>query len=215
MIPYTPPMFKEKAFNCPQCNAYANHLWYEIILTNKNTSSHWKFPELDRAECTHCQKYTLWHNGIMIYPDNSGVPPPNLDLNKDIQQDYIEAASIVNKSPRGASALLRLCIQKLCKQLGESDNKLNSAIANLVKKGLPLMIQQSLDIVRVIGNNAVHPGTIDLKDDKNTAMKLFQLINLIADVRISQPKQIKSFYDTLPELEKKQVDKRDSENSKP
>jgi hypothetical protein len=38
-------------------------------------------------------------------------------------------------------------------------------------------VQQSLDIVRVIGNDAVHPGQIDLTDDIETATKLFVLIN--------------------------------------
>jgi len=36
------------------------------------------------------------------------------------------------------------------------------------------MILQSLDIVRVIGNESVHPGVIDLKDDRHTALRLFR-----------------------------------------
>jgi hypothetical protein len=38
-------------------------------------------------------------------------------------------------------------------------------IGELVKAGLPLEIQQSLDIVRVVGNNQVHPGILDVRDD--------------------------------------------------
>jgi hypothetical protein len=52
----------------------------------------------------------------MIEPNIGGVPFPNNDLPEDIKNDYIEARDILNKSPRGSSALLRLAIQKLCKE---------------------------------------------------------------------------------------------------
>jgi hypothetical protein len=51
-------------------------------------------------------------------------------------------------------------------------------------------LQQALDIVRVIGNESFHPGQIDLRDNRETATKLFQLVNIIADAMISRPKQI-------------------------
>ena len=61
---------------------------------------------------------------------------------------------------------------------------------NLVKKRLSLKVQQSLDIVRVIGNKAVHPGEIDFKDNAEIANKLFHLVNIIANEMITQPKDI-------------------------
>jgi hypothetical protein len=59
-------------------------------------------------------------------------------------------------------------------------------------------VQQALDVVRVVGNNAVHPGELDLKDDRETADRLFDLVNLIVDVMISRPAQIDQMYATLP-----------------
>ena len=50
----------------------------------------------------------------------------------------------------------------------------------------------------MIGNNAVHPGTLDLRDDSATAEKLFGLVNLIAEIMISQPKRVAEMYDSLP-----------------
>jgi hypothetical protein len=116
----------------------------------------------------------------------------------------------MNLSPRGAAALLRLAIQKLCKHLGGTGENINSDIANLVKNGLPAKLQQALDSVRVIGNNAVHPGQIDLKDDVDTAHKLFAFINIICDNQITQPKQISEFYEEkIPDNLKDAIAKRD------
>jgi hypothetical protein len=75
---------------------------------------------------------------------------------------------------------------------------------------MPEQIQQALDIVRVVGNNAVHPGTIDLSDDDKTAQQLFGIVNLIAVSMITQPKRIKELYEALPGDARKAIEKRDT-----
>ena len=113
-------------------------------------------------------------------------------------------------SSRGAAALLRLAIQKLCSHLGESGKNLNADIASLVEKGLSPVVQKSLDVVRVVGNEAVHPGTLDLRDDQDTASKLFRSVNIIAEQMISYPKHVDAMYEELPESEKKEIERRDA-----
>lgn len=115
----------------------------------------------------------------------------------------------MGSSPRGAAALLRLCIQKLCKHLGESGENLNNDIASLVKKGLNPTIQKCLDTVRVIGNEAVHPGVLDLTDKADTVVSLFFLVNMVADAMITQPKTIGSLYESLPANKRDQIEQRD------
>lgn len=205
---YTPPELDLKAFNCPHCNAYSSHQWHTLwgkVATGDGSNI------VKIAVCLHCGKFSLWLGDRMSSPESTGVPLPNSDLCESIRNDYLEARSIVEKSPRGAAALLRLCIQKLCIQVGQKGDKINDDIANLVKQGLPIRVQQALDIVRVIGNSAVHPGQIDLKDDRKTALTLFSLINLIAEDMITQPKQVDEFYLTLPEPARKAIEKRDQQ----
>jgi len=206
--PYTPPAFQLPAFHCPFCGVlcrqYWTHTWYH------DNGAFTPFNELKFAHCEGCRKRSVWHNGKMVYPDVSGITPPNTDLSVEIQADYNEAASILNRSPRGSAALLRLCVQKLSKQLGEPGENINTDIASLVKKGLSPKIQQALDVVRVVGNNAVHPGELDLKDNREVAIQLFKLINLIAEKMITEPKEVDEIYSAVvPDATKEAIKKRD------
>ncbi|MER9473535.1 DUF4145 domain-containing protein [Mesorhizobium sp. M0520] len=117
---------------------------------------------------------------------------------------------MINTSPRSAAALLRQAIQRLCRHVGGDGKNINDDIASLVKKVLDPRVQKALDVVRVIGNNAVHPGQIDLKDDRATAAKLFGLVNLIADIMVTQPKHIDAMFEGLPEGARKAIEKRDA-----
>ncbi len=205
-IPYRAPELNETSFNCPFCNAFAKQNWSWLVVGNMRST----LDDCTVCFCSHCDKYSIWHDDIMIYPNFSGIEPPNQDLSEEIQSDYQEAAEILQRSPRGAAALLRLALQKLCVQLGEKGVDLNTDIGNLVTKGLPTKVKESLDAVRVIGNEAVHPGQMDLKDDANTATSLFRLINFIAEKLITEPKEVDEIYNKLPETKKQQITLRDA-----
>jgi hypothetical protein len=202
---------RKPAFICPHCRAYAHQQW-TMGCSGVQAQNHiiatpvvgWSF-----ATCQCCGQKSVWYGDRMVYPETKGGPPPNPHLPADIRKDYQEAQAIVGRSPRGAAALLRLSIQKLCKHLGEKGKDLNDDIASLVKKGLPSTVQQALDAVRVIGNEAVHPGQMDLRDDRPTAETLFQLVNLVAQRMISDPKQVQAVYDGLPQAARDKIGKRD------
>ena len=162
------------------------------------------------SSCLNCNKVSIWIRNNLVFPHERCAPPANADLSDDIRADYDEASSIVNLSPRGATALLRLAIQKLCKELGETGKDINKDIGALVSKGLSQDIQRALDTVRVIGNSAVHPGQIDLRDDRATAQSLFEFVNLIVNKMISEPKRISEAYNRLPENKRKEIKKRDA-----
>lgn len=206
--PFTPPKREESAFHCPHCRAYSHQLWGEAH-ASRGGGLLQRIPYIHVGWCTRCHQDTIWVFENLVYPEARQAPAPNPDLPDEIKADYEEAAAIIGKSARGAAALLRLCIQKLCRHLGESGKNINNDIASLVRKGLNPTIQKSLDIVRVIGNEAVHPGTIDLKDDPETSMVLCKLINIIAEAMITQPTMIEGLYSSLPEEKKEQIVNRD------
>jgi len=161
------------------------------------------------SRCFNCQGVGVWRHRTLVDPPLRVGIEPNSDLPIDVQSDFNEARAIVAVSPRGAAALLRLALQKLCvNTLKAEGDTIDKNIASLVSKGLPVIISQALDIVRVIGNEAVHPGTIDLEDDAETATELFRLINIIADHMITNPKNIATLYASLPEAKRKAIDVR-------
>jgi hypothetical protein len=215
-VPYTQPTFRIDAFNCPLCGAYSHQEWYELNTNNAHVTKAGnmalRMDDFVVAYCGRCHDCSLWYSGQMIHPMTGGAPLPNPDLSKEAKSDYDEARLISSLSPRGAAALLRLAIQKICLELGEKGEDLNTDIANLVKKGLPEKMHKALDSVRVIGNEAVHPGQMDLRDDSETVGKLFGLVNVIADAMITQPKRVDEIYQNLPEQKREQIRKRDSKS---
>ena len=162
------------------------------------------------ATCSSCSNISLWVNEEIVYPKKTNIAPPNEDMENKIKELYIEASLIVIDSPKGATALLRLALQLLLKQLGKSGKNINNDIKELVSDGLSPKIQQALDLLRVIGNNAVHPGQINLDDDSTIALKLFHILNFIVDEMVTKPKELELLYsDIIPEETKEHINQRD------
>tara|TARA_B100000809_G_C14931621_1_gene457112 strand:+ start:72 stop:812 length:741 start_codon:yes stop_codon:yes gene_type:complete len=162
------------------------------------------------ATCASCNEISLWVNNQMKYPKTTILPPPNSDLDEDIKELYQEATTIFLDSPKGSTALLRLALQKLLKQVGKSGSNINKDIKDLVSEGLSPKIQQALDLLRVVGNNAVHPGQINLDDNSEIAKKLFNILNFIADELLTKPKELESLYaDIIPEETQEHIKQRD------
>lgn len=211
MTKYIQPQRGKKSFTCPHCGVFSQQDLYADNATlqyggiyNERTEH---FP-ISTSVCTHCKGYVIWNLTNKVYPISGDAPLPNPDMPDDVKITYLEASSILGFSPRGSAALLRLGIQLLCMHLGCKGKSINDDIGKLVKDGLPEKLQQALDIVRVIGNNAVHPGQIET-DDPETAQSLFHLTNIIVESMISVPKRVNNLYATLPAVVLDGITKRD------
>lgn len=201
------PKLHQQSFTCPNCGVLAKQEWDARGLRFESFGNQNK-NFLGSATCQHCGETSIWIKDKMFFPDTGNSPFPNPEMPETVKNLYLEAASISNKSPRGAAALLRLAIQVLCKELGESGKNINADIGKLVEKGLPEIVQQSLDVVRVTGNDAVHPGQIDT-DNPDTVGQLFDLTNVIIEYMIALPKKVSGIYSTLPSGKIDGINKRD------
>ena len=213
-LEYVAPSFNASGFNCPHCHAYTQQLWWHVYQTVP--SGHFLETWASKfylSKCVKCGEPSIWIDAAMVWPVIRTAPPAHSDMPEEIAKDFDEARSALATSPRSAAALLRLCVQKLCIYLGEPGKNINDDIGSLVAKGLSVHIQQALDFVRVVGNEQVHPGTLDVRDDPTIAAKLFSLVNFIVDDQISKPKAIAELYGMIPADKLKGIKDRDKTKS--
>lgn len=225
------PKFNESPFTCPHCQAIAqmkffipsetrniifNDLHYikNNVYVTENVSN--RINDINKLAksyetyantfcvCQNCYKISIWVDEKIVYPKSRLTPLPNEDLPDEIKADYEEASAIVQDSPRGACALLRLALQKLMIHLDE-DKNIDKAIQSLIGKNkIDETLRKALDSVRVIGNNATHPNELNIKDNHDIAIALFKIINYIAEKILSDKKQISEIYELLPESAKRE-----------
>ncbi|MBY2914919.1 DUF4145 domain-containing protein [Rhizobium leguminosarum] len=169
---------------------------------------------LNAAQCDHCGDVSIWLHSQMIYPAGSDIPAHE-DMPRVVKETFVEAAKIVSASPRASAALARLALQQLCKELDCKKEQLHEQIGELVARGLSPDIQKMLDSVRVIGNNAVHPGEIDMKDDEPTARFILECMNRIVQRLITERVEVDALYNLLPEGARIAIEKRDAKQPQP
>ncbi|MFK4492217.1 DUF4145 domain-containing protein [Bradyrhizobium sp. USDA 336] len=234
------PTLNAASFTCPYCGAHANQTWHALntggplrmaglggaarvdglnpepaISGSASGQFELKFVNnLNLSHCFSCKRLTVWVVDKIVWPATSAIITPIEDMPQDVREVFLEAAAIVDASPRGAAALLRLAVERLMPHLDAQAKNVNASIGLLVAKGLDPKIQKALDVLRVMGNEAVHPGQIDLKDDKDTALKLFNLVNIIVQALITTPNHINSMFESLPPNALAGIQKRDGRTGK-
>jgi hypothetical protein len=190
--------FKKKLFQCPHCGISTRHEWYNLAKgkISKNGIIYYEafIPHYYLSLCSKCKRYTIWLNDKIIYPELSFAPWPTQDMPRDIKDAYLEARRVVASSPKAASALLRMCLQNLMIHLGEKGKNVEHDLSNLIKKGLPKRLHHALWTAGVIGARSTRPNEITPKDDVNTAIALFNLLNMIVEATIAQQKKVKRLY---------------------
>lgn len=216
-----PPTFKGRAFTCLHCSTLTSMAWAQLIanpFNNPFSSRFWL------CQCLHCRESSVWGaesesaavtTGRLVYPHRISAPAAHEDLPEQCRADFEEARQVYSFSPRASAALLRLCLQRLLVNLGGAGVKIDTDIKTLVANGLDSHIQQALDVIRVTGNQAVHPSEMNTDDDQNTVLVLFEMINMIVDELVRRPKSIQKQFDSLPLSVREAIERRDATKPKP
>ncbi len=158
------------------------------------------FAEYGASVCAHCQRVAMWHEAQLIYPEGLRLGSEPIEGMPDaVVALYNEARDVSTRSPRSAAALLRLALQLLLDEIRPGKGQINDKIGALVKDGLDVRVQQAMDALRVIGNNALHPGEIDIEEDDSLVPGLFAVINMIVEQMILRPAQVAALYDAIPQ----------------
>jgi hypothetical protein len=183
------------ADRCPWCGARAPRRWFPCVVgyehKGEGEGAAWQgigreAPGIALSFCGACQQPVIWHEQGVLWPAATSAPACAIDMPADVRADFEEARQIVDRSPRSAAALLRLCLLKLSRHLGRSDTGIGELSRSLVVADLPDAARQALQAVRAEGDAAA-PGELDPRDDRKSALALFDLVNVVVERMISEP----------------------------
>jgi hypothetical protein len=113
-------------------------------------SSKVKLANLHVSHCHDCNGFALWVGGRLVFPIN--VDKMSAPL---AEEDFEEAAAILDKSPRGAAALMRVCVQKFLPLLNDNGMDRTDYNTALMRKGLEVEIQQAMELLQVLRSDPV------------------------------------------------------------
>lgn len=137
-----------------------------------------------------CEKETIIAHGVNgyiedktvhIYPESTAIKFPEF-IPPAIRNDYEEACSILDKSPKASATLARRCLQGMIHDFwGITEKNLNAEITALREK-VSASQWNAIDGLRKIGNIGAHMEKnveciIDVDPDE--ARKLLRLIELL------------------------------------
>lgn len=204
------PIAGRNAYECPHCHAFAQQAW-STVLTNLYAGGYTSLDGWMASMCARCQEACLWLHDQLVYPLTMIGPLPHADMPTAVHGLYEEARTVSSLSRKSAAALLRLALQLLVDDLEPGKGDINSKIGSLVQRGLDPQVQQAMDVLRVVGNNAVHPGQIDLDADDELLPALFAMLNLVVEQVVARPKHVAGLFASLPASAQAAVAKRDGQ----
>ena len=151
-----------------------------------------KLLNLHVSRCYNCKGFTVWVRDRLVFPVRGDEPPDVVEVDfeevaedvEEVSEDFEEAAAILNKYPRAAAALIRICIQNMMPLLKQTGKNLDENISSLLRRGLEVQIQQAMDVLQVIRRNPGQESHVDLRDETAIATRMFESLKEILERRM-------------------------------
>ena len=99
------------------------------------------------------------HVSYLVLPRTTLRPSPPAQVPPEFAADYVEAAAVLNDSPKASAALSRRCLQHIIREKAQIKARDLAAEIQLLLDSnvLPSWLAEAVDAVRNIGNFAAHP----------------------------------------------------------
>jgi hypothetical protein len=158
--------------------------------------------------CFSCNEIGLWVGDQLVWPKGATSPEPKLDALPDVPQENENVNQTLDASPRGAAVLLRLATEKLCKELGETEQGPRPTIASPLQEEVDARVLKALEAIRIIESNAMPPDYVGVRDDRATAETLSGLVNLICEKMMIEPRHLQALYTRVREGAQSAIEQR-------
>jgi len=140
-----------------------------------------------------------------IYPKNTLKKLPE-EIPEKYKNDFLEAYSIIDYSPKASAALSRRVVQMIIREeFGIKKKSLAEEIQNFIQsKDIPTYLQDAIDAIRQIGNLAAHPikneNTGQITEvEPGEAEWLIEVLESLFDFTFVQPKRLEERKNKLEE----------------
>jgi len=193
---HVPPARDTEHFSCPFCGVDAAQRWEPFVVGYESkggdgAGAWWgigrEVEGVALSFCDNCRRAMVWRGDEPIWPAVSTAPLPSTFMPEDVRTDFDEARQVFDRSPRSSAALLRLALRALVRSLGLAGEDIGADLGVLVGNGLPSSALTLLERARPAGGDEIRPGALDQGDGRETALALFDLVNLVVDKMIAEP----------------------------
>ena len=201
--------WEHDAVNAENWELLEDYRFHAAVCVADGCVSIWlRYPE-------HTEEGLVRRRTEMAYPPASHGPKPNPDMPESAKKLYLEAGNVLPGSTRAAAALLRMCTEDIIKFLAtkQDKEKVLDERTSLYRRVEFLRehdklwpaeeIDDALDLLRVIGNDAVHsPEPREIRGDDDTrqvARSLFMLVDMITEQLITRRRRARSLKKLIEE----------------
>lgn len=136
--------------------------------------------------CPACERYSVRITGFdnafsLTYPPYTGMVLPDY-IPEAIRTDYLEACSILDKSPRAAATLARRCLQGMIRDYWRVKAGNLASEIDLIKDKISVDEYRVLNGIRRLGNIGAHMEkdvNLIVDIDPGEAQKLVKVLELL------------------------------------